>query len=260
MGSFSTDTASIGGSKEEAMRRFLIPAALVAGLAVFVPPDEAAAQNREKAWELYPYLGQLNLSRPGFGDTLEVRAGIPTPAETTTTVVSSEIDDDLSLGLRFAYHWTNHHMIEFAFAGAATDARLFHTKTVTNTSTGAIVSVTPIQQDLSVDIMFGDVNYVYNFFLHRRDKVVAYLSGGVGVVITSVFGLTAEPDLRPILDEFVGETNDFMYSVGGGMRFFGSEKVGFRIDLRQMRYSPDNRVEQDILQISAGVSLVLGGT
>jgi hypothetical protein len=150
-------------------------------------------------------------------------------------------------------------MIEFAFGGSATDAKLIQTITVEDNAGVIPPSSTLVDEDLSIDIMFGEVSYVYNFFLHRRDKVVAYVTGGVGVVITSVFGLTAEPTLRPILSEFVGETNDISYNVGGGIRFFGSEKVAFRIDLRQMRYSPENRVDQDILQLSMGVSLVLGG-
>jgi hypothetical protein len=151
-------------------------------------------------------------------------------------------------------------MIEFAFAGSATDARIFLTNTVVDNTTGDVESISPISESLSVDIMLGEVNYVYNFFLQRRDKVVAYVTGGATVVITSVFGLTAEPELRPIFDQYVGETNDFGYNVGGGIRIFGSEKVGFRVDLRQIRYSPEDRVDQDILQLSMGVTLVLGGS
>jgi outer membrane beta-barrel protein len=233
-------------------------AALVAVTAWFAVPGEAWAQNREKAWEVFPFLGYLNLSNPGFGDALVVRPNIPTPNESTITLVSSEIENDLSLGLRFGFHWSKRHMIEFAFAGSATTANLSLTDTVVDKASGSSTSTT-VGESLSVDIMYGEVDYVYNFFLHRRDKIVAYLSGGGGVVITSVFGLTAEPRLRPILDAYVGETNDFSYNVGGGVRFFGSEKVAFRIDLRQIRYSPESRVEQDILQLSMGVSLILGG-
>jgi hypothetical protein len=259
MNSFPTDATLIGSSEEECMRRFKMLAVLVAGMVWLAVPGEAWAQNRERAWEVFPFIGHLGLSNPGFGDTLEARPDFPNPGETTITLVSSEIDDDLSLGLRFGFNWTKRHMIEFAFAGSATDARLYQTTTVVDNASGSVVSRTPLEQDLSVDIMFGEVSYVYNFFLHRRDKVVAYVAGGAGVVITSVFGLTAEPSLRPILDEYIGETNDFSYNVGGGIRFFGSEKVAFRIDLRQYRYSPENRVEQDILQLSMGVSLILGG-
>lgn len=241
------------------MRRFMMLAAVVAGMACLAVPGEVWAQNREKAWEVFPFLGQLSLSKPDFGDTLEVRPGIPVAGQRSISLFTSEIDDDLSLGLRFGFNWTKHHMIEFAFAGSATNARIFNTTMVVDNASGAPVSSTPIEQELSVDLMFGEVNYVHNFFLHRRDKVVAYLSGGAGVVITSVFGLTAEPVMRPVLDQFVGETTTLSYNVGGGIRFFGSEKVGFRIDLRQYRYSPEKRADQNILQLSMGVSLVLGG-
>ena len=241
------------------MRRLKVVAALVAGMAWLAVPVEAWAQNRDRAWEVFPFLGHLSLSSPDFGDDFIVRPEIPNAGEATLTQNRSEIDDPISFGLRFGFNWTKRHMIEFAFAGSATDARIFQTITVVDSATGAVISNNQFNQDLSVDIMFGEVSYVYNFFLQRRDKVVAYVAGGVGVVITSVFGLTAEPTLRPIMDEFIGETNDIAYNVGGGIRFFGSEKVGFRIDLRQYRYSPENRVEQDFLQLSMGVTLVLGG-
>ncbi len=241
------------------MRRFMMLTAFVAGMTWLAVPGEAWAQNRERAWEIFPFLGHLSLSTPGFGDVLEVRPDTPSPGQTEIIIVNSEIDDDLSLGLRFGFNWTKHQMIEFALAGSSTDAKLFHTTTVQDAATGAVQSVTTIEEDLSVDILIGEVNYVYNFFLHRRDKIVAYLSGGAGIVNTSVFGLTAEPLLRPILDEHVGESSDFTYNFGGGIRFFGSEKVGFRVDLRQFEYSPSNRVDQDILQISMGVTLILGG-
>ena len=242
------------------MRRFRMLAALVAGIAWLAVPAEAWAQNRDKSWEVFPFIGYLGLSSPDFGDVLQVRPGIPVTGQSTLTLVHSEIDDDLSLGLRFGFHWSKRHMIEFAFAGSATDARIFLTNTVVDNTTGDVESISPISESLSVDIMLGEVNYVYNFFLQRRDKVVAYVTGGATVVITSVFGLTAEPELRPILDRYVGETNDFGYNVGGGIRIFGSEKVGFRVDLRQIRYSPEDRVDQDILQLSMGVTLVLGGS
>jgi len=242
------------------MRRFRVLAALVAGIAWLAVPVEAWAQNRDKSWEVLPFIGYLGLSSPDFGDTLQARPGIPVTGQSTLTLVHSEIDDDLSLGLRFGFHWSRRHMIEFAFAGSATDARVSVTNTVLDNTTGGVVSRTTISEPLSVDIMFGEVNYVYNFFLQRRDKIVPYVTGGATVVITSVFGLTAEPGLRPIFDTYVGETNDFGYNVGGGIRIFGSEKVGFRIDLRQIRYSPEDRIDQDILQLSMGVTLVLGGS
>jgi hypothetical protein len=241
------------------MRRFIMLAALVAGVAWLGMPGEAWAQNREKAWEVFPYIGHMSFSDPDFGDTVEIRIDTPNPGETEITMVESEIEDEPAIGLRFAYHWTKHQMIEFAFEGTSTDATIMHTTTVEDSGTGMVQSVTPLQEVLDVDIITGQINYVYNFFLHRRDKIVAYVSGGVGVVNTSVFGLTGEPDIRPILDEFVGETNDLMYNFGGGVRFFGSEKVGFRVDLRQVQYGPDNRDNQDYFEISAGVSVILGG-
>ena len=121
------------------------------------------------------------------------------------------------------------------------------------------MSDTHKQEDVSLDLIVGHVNYVYNFFLQHRGKVVAFVTGGIGLVNSSIFGQTAEPDLSPTLDILVGDENTFMYNYGGGIRFFGSEKAGFRIDARQVRYESGARGRQDHIEIGFALTLILGG-
>lgn len=240
------------------MRRFSLRAALVFGVILIGLPVGARAQIREKSWELFPYLGHVAYSHPDFGDTVEVRIDTPNLGQTETIIIQSSIDDSLSIGLRFGYNWTKHQMVEFSFGGGSTDAFLTHITTVVDTA-GVVQSMKTLNETLSVDLLYGEVNYVYNFSLHRRDKVIAYLTGGLGVASTSVFGLTGQPEIRPILSEFVGEENNLALNYGAGIRFFGSESVAFRLELRQVEFSSSNRVDQDFLEISMGVSLILGG-
>jgi outer membrane beta-barrel protein len=241
------------------MRRYSLRAALIFGVILIGLPVGARAQIREKSWELFPYLGHVAYSHPDFGDTVEVRIDTPSLGQTEAIIIQSSQDDSLSIGLRFGYNWTKQQMVEFSFGGSSTDAFLSHTTLVADTVTGVVQSVKVLSETLSVDLLYGQVNYVYNFSLHRRDKVIAYLTGGLGVASTSVFGLTGQPEIRPILSEFVGEENNFALNYGAGIRFFGSESVAFRLELRQVEFSSSNRIDQDYLEISMGVSLILGG-
>lgn len=190
------------------MRRIIkgILAAAVAGFCLATP---AKAQNREKAWEVYPYAGYIK-----FAST----AGL---------------DDSPSLGLDFAYHWTKRHEVEFGFGGTSTN----------DSASG----------DFSADLITARVNYVYNIFLQRRDKVVAFVTAGAGVLEFSTFGFTTDPSL-------VGDEQDFMYNYGAGIRFFGGERAGFRIEARKIDYAAKGAAgNQSYLEVTMGLTLVLGG-
>lgn len=70
---------------------------LVAAAAAFAcMGGTARAQNREKAWELYPYVGYVQ-----FGERAHLK-------------------DQPSFGLSFAYHWTKNDEVEFGFGGTST--------------------------------------------------------------------------------------------------------------------------------------------
>lgn len=141
------------------------------------------------------------------------------------------LNDTWDLGFRFGYHWTKSHMVEFGFYGAATTDGL--------------------DQGLDVDLLGGQINYVYNFFLTRRDKVVGFGTAGIGVLNISSFGFVSDPDL-------IGEQIESSYNYGLGLRLFGGERAGFRIDLRRTSFS-DNGVDIHFLEAAVGMTIVLGG-
>ena len=239
---------------------------ILAGVAAAMLAGQAWAQNRDKAWEVTPEIGWIRYGAPRLGDgtTVVTLPAVPpsTPPRREVSVVTSEIDDSPSYAFRFGYHWSRKQMIEFGFSGTATAGVFHHHKTVYDTTTppGTVLG-TPVvkSENVSIDLIVGHANYVYNFFMHHRGKVVGFVTGGVGLVNTSIFGQTAEPDLQPILDSLVGDENAFMFNYGAGIRFFGSEKVGFRIDVRQVRYDSSSRTQQDHIEAGIALTLVLGG-
>jgi hypothetical protein len=214
-----------------------------------------------------PELGWIFYGKPHLGDgtTDQITIAGPTTSRTIEDTTSS-IQDSLSYGFRFGYNWTRKQMIEFGFGGTATTGTFFTHKIVYSDPT-TIPPSTPTtlssdqrkQEDVSVDLIVAHVNYVHNFFLQHRGKVVAFATGGVGLINSSIFGQTADPDLQPIIDQLVGDENTFMYNYGGGIRFFGSEKAGFRIDARQVRYSSNARGNQDHIEVGFALTVVLGG-
>ena len=140
------------------------------------------------------------------------------------------IDDTWDLGFRFGYHWTKHQMVEFGFFGGSTDSP---------------------DIDVTVDLLGGQVDYLYNFFVHRRDKVVLFAAGGVGLLNTSSFGFVSDP-------EAVGDEVHFSHNIGGGIRLFGGPRAGFRADLRRVGFS-DSGTDVNFLEFTVGLTVVLGG-
>lgn len=136
------------------------------------------------------------------------------------------------LGFRFGYHWTKHHMVEFGFFGASTD-----------NGEGL---------DLNTDFLGGQVNYNYNFFMHRRDRIVGFVTAGAGLINVSSFGFVDNPEL-------VGDNVDLSYNLGAGIRFFGGERAGFRVDVRRVTFT-DNDVDVNYFEGTVGMTIVLGGT
>ena len=141
------------------------------------------------------------------------------------------LEDTWDVGFRFGYHWTKRHMVEFGFFGAATED-------------GEDLG-------LDIDLLGGQINYNYNFFLARRDKIVAFVTAGAGPLNISSFGFVSDPEL-------VGDTVVFSYNYGAGIRFFGGPRTGFRIDIRQVNFS-DEGVDVKYLETAIGLSIVLGG-
>jgi len=140
-------------------------------------------------------------------------------------------NDTWSLGFRFGYNWTKHHEVEFGFYGASTD-----------NGEGL---------DLSIDLLGGQVNYIYNFFLQRRGRVVGFATIGAGLVNVSSFGFVSDP-------EVVGDSVDPSYNAGLGIRFFGGERAGFRFDIRRVLFT-DSGVSVGYNEAAVGMTIVLGG-
>ena len=256
-----------GAMGRSIIRRGVLLASVAAGLL----GGPVWAQNRDKAWEVVPEVGWVIYGKPHLGDGSTDRtftSGTNTQREIIVT--TSNIKDSSSYAFRFGYHWTKKQMIEFGFGGTSTTGTFFQHKTVYSDPTPppgppppppptTLLSDTRKQQNVSVDLITAHANYVYNFFLQHRGKVVAFASGGVGIVNGSMFGQTADPDLLATLDSLVGDENTFMFNYGGGIRFFGSQKSGFRIDARQVRYKSNARGNQDHIEVGIGLTLVLGG-
>jgi hypothetical protein len=140
------------------------------------------------------------------------------------------LDDTWDIGFRFGYHWTKHQMVEFGFFGGSTDSP---------------------DIDVTVDLLGGQVDYLYNFFVHRRDKVVLYAAGGIGVINTSSFGFVADPDA-------IGDKVHSSWNIGGGIRLFGGARAGFRFDVRRVSFS-DSGNDVTYLEPNIGLTIVLGG-
>ena len=196
----------------------------------------ALAQNREKAWEVTPYFGFLD-----YGSTGEINS-VPNVIDAHTVL---EVDGDYDFGFRFAYHLTKKHQVEFAFGGSGTE--------------GVAVSDNYGSQPFQQDILTGRANYIYNIPLHRRDKVMAYVTAGLGIVNISSFGHSTDPDMQLILETFIGDENVPLYDFGAGIRIFGSPKVGVRFDARRSAYSSDTTGDHDFMEYTVGVCLILGG-
>jgi hypothetical protein len=240
------------------MRRFIMRGVMLALVTGACLAGQARAQNREKAWEVSPFLGYVRFGDPNLGDDVTIENN-PVAMERTVTVIESDIDHTVSYGFRFAYHLTKAQMIDFGFGGSATTGHLTRTETIIDTMTGQTTSTQVNGEDLSIDLITAQTNYTYNFFLHHRDKVVAYATGGVGIVNISIFGQTAVAELVPVLDELVGDENDLLLNYGGGLRLFGGKKAGVRFDLRRFQYSSSRRGSLNHLEFFMGMTLILGG-
>ena len=214
-------------------RMLLLPAVAAACLA-----GEARAQNRDAAWEVFPYVGVV---RPGSDSHID--NFLP-----TGEAAAIHLDSSASWGLRFGYHFTKQQMIEYAFGGNGTSGKA----SVIGTSTSKAA-------DFNADTFTGQVNYVYNFFLHHRDKIVGYVTGGAGVLNFSTFGQSTDPDLQIALNKLVGDENDLLWDYGAGMRFFKGEKAGLRIDLRQVHYTSKGRGDLDYIEATVGLDHFLKG-
>jgi hypothetical protein len=225
------------------MRRLITRGVLLGFVAGACLAGEARAQNRDGAWEVIPYLGLVR-----FGSDAVIQ-DFPGPRDNARIA----IDNKMNYGFRFAYHFTKAQMIEYTFSGTGTDGIV----TITDITTGFPTTIK--SAPFKTDLITAQVGYVYNFFLHRRDKVVGFVTGGAGILNFSTFGQSGDPDVQRALTDLVGDENDLLFNYGAGMRFFGGEKAGLRIDARRIHYSSNNRGNNTYMELAVGITLVLGG-
>jgi hypothetical protein len=242
-------------------RPAVIRGVILASVASAAFAGQVWAQNRDKAWEVVPEVGYVLYGEPNLGNGTTIGI-LPAPTNTRDVrVVTSTIKNSPSYAFRFGYHFSKKHMIEFGFSGVSTTGTFRMHKTVYDTSVtpNTVKSDVTKSESVSIDLFMAHANYIYNFFLQHRGKVVGFVTGGGGILNSSMFGQTADPDMQPIIDFLVGDENDFMYDYGAGVRFFGSEKVGFRIDARQVHFNSSTRGNQVQTEATVGLTLILGG-
>ncbi len=229
------------------MRRSIAKGCVVALVAASCGLGAASAQNREGAWEVMPYVGQIRFGDAGAAE------GLPNAGDVTVV----DLDDDFSFGFRFGYHYTKSQMIEFSFSSAGAEG----TATLFDASDPDPMTMLPRAKPtgIELDLLNVNVNYLYNFFLHHRDKFVVYVTGGIGLNNLSTFGRDIDPEIQKMLAELAGEENDFTYNYGGGLRIFGGKKAGVRFDVRQVHYRTDATGTEDFLEFQLGLTLILGG-
>jgi len=144
-----------------------------------------------------------------------------------------EIEDEWGGGFRFGYNFVPMHEIEIAFEAVDTEDDVFHL--------------------IDVKVSQLQANYVFNFVFDRRQKVVPFLTAGLGAIRFEV----DEP--------FIGsdEETDSLFNMGGGVRFFFTRQFNLRLDARVVSFTGDNVILRDRdytnQQLSVGVGWVLGG-
>ncbi len=84
------------------------------------------------------------------------------------------------------------------------------------------------------------VNYRYNIAL-ENEKLVPFVTGGVGA-------LTVSPD-----SDQVDSSTDMSVNVGGGLLFFAAERIGVRVDVRDLVVFAEDNTTNNI-EITGGIS------
>lgn len=175
-------------------KKTLIGLATVGALAGSVLP--ATAQVTESSQEVHVYVGEA------FGDELTDRM---------VSGRSPELDDDVTFGVRYGYNFTDAWGLELALGR-------------TNTSVTKLAG-----RDIDFDLTTFDVDGIYHF--NSSESLVPYVLAGIGYV---------NGDLdRPIIGTAPGvgavrinDDNAFTFNAGVGAKWFVSDLVSLRLDLR----------------------------
>jgi outer membrane beta-barrel protein len=175
-------------------KKTLIGLATVGALASSASP--VTAQVTESSQEVHVYVGEA------FGDELTDRM---------VSGRSPELDDDVTFGVRYGYNFTDAWGLELALGR-------------TNTSVTKLAG-----RDIDFDLTTFDVDGIYHF--NSSESLVPYVLAGIGYV---------DGDLdRPIIGTAPGvglvrinDDNAFTFNAGVGAKWFVSDLVSLRLDLR----------------------------
>jgi outer membrane beta-barrel protein len=156
----------------------------------------ATAQVAEGSQEIHIYVGEA------FGDELTDRM---------VSGHSPELDDDVTFGVRYGYNFTDAWGLEFS---------LGRTNTAVTKWGG---------RDIDFDLTTFDVDGIYHF--NSSESLVPYVLAGIGYV---------NGDLdRPLMGTAPGigavridDDNAFTFNAGVGAKWFVSDVVSLRLDLR----------------------------
>lgn len=176
------------------MKQTIIGWATLGALAVGAGP--AQAQVTSGSQEIHVYVGEA------FGDDLTDRR---------VSGRRPEIDDDVTYGVRYGYNFSDARGIELSLGR-------------TNTSVTELAG-----RDVDFDLTTFDVDGIYH--VGSSEKFVPYVLAGIGYV---------NGDLdRPIVGVAPGvgavridDDNAFTFNAGVGAKWFVSNSVSLRLDLR----------------------------
>lgn len=177
----------------------------------------ALSQERKGTWELglLSGLNQLGIDGVEFNDM------------GTITFTDAKSDTSFVFGIRMGYHISNHWQVE-----AVLDT--------------AVVKFEEPFDDISIDTTTIQINGLYSFRKKTTAGADPYLLAGIGVNKVEFEGArfpVNRPGSRPVVpflpfDVISGSTDltETMIVYGIGLRVFGTEKFGFRFELKQKRY------------------------
>lgn len=193
-------------------------AILLAGLISFgLAISPVLSQERKGTWELGLLSG---LNRLGID-------GIEFDDMGTIVFLDTESDVSFVFGIRMGYNISNHWQVETVFDTA-------------------VVSFKEPFDDISIDTTTIQLNGLYNFRKKTTAGADPYILAGIGVNKVEFEGAQvalsrtlSRPNV-PFLP-FQGRSGstdltETMIVLGFGLRIFGTEKFGFRFELKQKRY------------------------
>ncbi len=139
----------------------------------------------------------------------------------------STIEDGFGGGVRGAYHFQAKHALEIEIDSVQGE----------NTFTS-----------VDVDVLKYSIGYLHNHFIKGHEKAIPFTTFSVGVVD---------------LDDGTETSTSTLYRLGGGVRYWFTDHVGFRLDARIYRWRGDGTIvpRQGVFSfdMAVGMTFLFGG-